>query len=251
MKTGLQMPVLPLVLNNYTTDDMKYGLQKTTLIDFPGEVAATVFVPGCNLRCPYCHNPEFVTPPFPQDSMFSIEEIEAFLKKRKNVLGGVCITGGEPLLHTDISNLIEIIKQQGLKVKLDTNGTIPDRLKEITVDYIAMDIKTAPNKYKSLLAPAHDGEKVGKAVRQSAAYIISSGIPHEFRTTAAPGIFNSEDMKEIITLLTGSQRYVLTHFRPGKTLDPEWAEKDPYPPETLEKMRDMFREAGINCIIRE
>jgi len=101
------------------------GLQKTTLLDFPGEVAATVFTPGCNLRCPYCHNPSLVQPPYPQD-LISLEELDRFLEKRAKVLGGVCITGGEPLLHDNLDELISLIRSHGLKVKLDTNGTFPE-----------------------------------------------------------------------------------------------------------------------------
>ena len=113
------------------------GLLKTTLLDFPGEVAATVFTSGCNLRCPYCHNPEFVTGETAGDEI-SLSDFFNFLEKRKNVLGGICITGGEPLIHEDLKELIYEIKKTGLKVKLDTNGTFPDRMKHLDADYISM-----------------------------------------------------------------------------------------------------------------
>ena len=128
---------------------------KTTLLDFPGEVAAAVFTPGCNLRCPYCHNPELVRPPFP-DEMISLEKLGVFLEKRASLLGGVCITGGEPLLHDNIGDLVSLIRSHGLKVKLDTNGTFPERLARIDADYIAMDLKTDPEKYHRLLPPGRE-----------------------------------------------------------------------------------------------
>ena len=213
------------------------GLVKTTLIDFPGEVAATVFTPGCNLRCPYCHNPELVIPPF-GDTLFPIEEVRRFLAKRAAVLGGVCITGGEPLIHAepqgDLYELINFCKGLGLKVKLDTNGCFPGRLMPLLsiaeavsageqggrrncLDYIAMDIKTVPEKYAAVVRGRQPAAKpavsraassssaassgIAAAVRRSIELIIRSGIPHEFRTTMAPGIAGTEDVIEIARFL--------------------------------------------------
>ena len=123
-----------------------YGFQKCTLLDFPGEVAATLFVRGCNFRCPFCHNRELVVD---TDKIlpFDTEEIFKYLEKRKNVLGGVCITGGEPLLYDELPGVIEKIHKLGLKVKIDTNGSKPGMLAKIKVDCIAMDIKTSFEKY--------------------------------------------------------------------------------------------------------
>ena len=148
------------------------GLVKTSLIDFPGEVAAVVFSFGCNLRCPFCHNPTLVNGSHPED-FISRGEILSFLKKRRNVLGGVCITGGEPLLHSDLVLLITEIKALGLKVKLDTNGTVPDRLREVKADYVAIDFKTSPEKYGLLIGtdangkPAADSQAIAERVRNS------------------------------------------------------------------------------------
>ena len=126
-----------------------YGLQKTTLLDYPHEVASTIFIFGCNFRCPYCHNPELVK------DTGKIEPIEwsevlKFLKKRKNHLGGVCITGGEPLLNEELINIVKEIHSIGLKVKIDTNGSKPEFLKKLNADYIAMDIKTSLEKYSMI-----------------------------------------------------------------------------------------------------
>ena len=195
------------------------GLVKTSLIDYPGEVAAVLFLPGCNLRCPYCHNPELVAPPYPAD-LIPRSEVMAFLKKRKKVLGGVCITGGEPLLHVDLPGLVEEIHSLELKVKLDTNGSFPGRLYPESYDYIAMDFKTSPGKY-GLVKNRNDDQTRGalaEAVLEAAEKIIRSGVPHEFRTTVVPGIVTPEDIREIAEILRGAERYVLAGFRPGKTL---------------------------------
>lgn len=239
------------------------GLVKTTLIDFPGEVAATVFTPGCNLRCPYCHNPELVIPPFPED-LLPIEDVRRFLTKRASVLGGVCITGGEPLLHTDIAGFIDFCKNLGLKVKLDTNGCFPRRLRPLLagIDYIAMDIKTLPEKYGGLLGKNPDSSSsLSKNLRRSIEIIISSGVRHEFRTTMAPGIAGTEDAVKIAELLKSvytaaardprsTGRYILTQFRPGTTLDPAFSELCPYFETDLHRAAETIRKTGMNCEVR-
>lgn len=231
---------------------MKFGLVKTSLIDYPGEIAAVLFTRGCNLRCPYCHNPGLVTGPEPR-GMLGTEEVLNFLRRRRNVLDGVCITGGEPLLHPDIPDFLREIRRLGFKVKLDTNGTLPGILERVEADYIAMDIKTLPEKYPRLL-PADGPEStagMAAAVRESAAWLMASGIEHEFRTTAAPGIFGEEDIGGIAEMLRGARVYVLAAFRPGNTLDPEYGENhSPYAPETLLGFQRAFLKRGIGCLVR-
>lgn len=243
----------------------RVGLQKTTLVDFPGELAATVFTPGCNLRCPYCHNPQLVAPPYPED-MISLEELDAFLERRAGVLGGVCITGGEPLLHEDLYDLIHMVRGHGLKVKLDTNGSFPDRLAEIDTDYVAMDLKTSPSRYELLLGGGSFGRKrtgdtlpgengddrkpsIGERIRTSVEYLRRSGRTYELRTTVAPGIIGKEDMEEILPLLPGALRYVITSFRGGTTLDPSWANKPSPGEELLEILCEMAASSGVTCEI--
>jgi pyruvate formate lyase activating enzyme len=250
------------------------GLVKTTLIDFPGEVAATVFTPGCNLRCPYCHNPDLVFPPYPDD-LVPVEEVESFLKRRARVLGGVCITGGEPLLHTGLTGFVRYCRSLGLKVKLDTNGTLPDRLDCGLFDYIAMDVKTAPEHYSrvaaSRAAPALDtasgvdnsrgtSPRAAETAQEDPAAagnvlasiekITRSGVPHEFRTTVVPGIVDAGDVAVIAGLIGGADKYVLVQFRNGKTLDPAYADLDPYPSSELEAMAEGVREKGVPCELR-
>jgi pyruvate formate lyase activating enzyme len=265
------------------------GLIKTSLIDFPGEVAAVLFTFGCNLRCPYCQNPALVTGPPPRD-FISREEVRAFLKKRKDVLGGVCITGGEPLLHSDLGELIGEIKSLGLKVKLDTNGTIPERLREANVDYVAIDFKTSLEKYRLLTgteiggtlrrgagedaglsdgsarsfdterpassarpvdpAPPANTTHPAVAVEESIRWIIESRTRHEIRTTVVPHIVTEDDIVSMIDLVRGAERWVLAGFRPETTLDPEFQNIDPYPGRYLEKLKKHIEQAGIPCAIR-
>ncbi len=226
---------------------MKFGLVRTSLIDYPGEVAAVLFTRGCNLRCPYCHNPELVTGPEP-GGMLGTEEVLAFLGRRKAVLGGVCVSGGEPLLHPELPAFLREIRRMGLKVKLDTNGTLPDALRRVEADYIAMDLKTLPERYGLLAA---GGESFAEAVRESAEYIKGNGCDHELRTTAAPGIFGPEDIPGMAALVRGARRYVLAAFRPGETLDPDYGrDTAPYTQEELLAFQRDFRARGVDCRVR-
>ena len=187
------------------------GFQKMTLLDFPGRVACTVFTFGCNLRCPFCHNASLVVGG--GEAEFSKEEILAYLKKRTGLLDGVCITGGEPLLQSDIADFIKEIKALGYAVKLDTNGCYPEKLKELVlgglVDYVAMDVKNCFAKY---------GQTVGikdfdvSPIKESAAFLISSGIDFEFRTTIVAELHTVEDIKALAADIKGAKRYFLQNF---------------------------------------
>ena len=179
------------------------AIQKLTLLDFPGRVACTVFTVGCNLRCPFCHNASLVRG---GDGNFLTEdEVFSFLGKRKGVLDGVCITGGEPLINEDIGAFTEKIRAVGYAVKLDTNGTFPDRLEALIsgglIDYIAMDIKSSPDSYDTLCGVGVDIEKI----KSSVALIKSSGIPHEFRTTVVKGLHTPEDFEKSVNGWTASR----------------------------------------------
>lgn len=224
-----------------------YGIQKNTLIDYPGEVAATLFTFGCNFHCPYCHNPELIKK---NDKIKPIDwdEICKFLQKRKNVLGGVCITGGEPLLQKELPDIIKQIHSIGLKVKIDTNGSFPDRIIQCNSDYIAMDIKSSLNKYKHVSFFANN--ELSNLLQKSINLIIKSKIPHEFRTTVVPEIVDITDIKEIVKLIKGAEKYVLAQFRPKNTLDPHWENIIPYPISVLEEMKEIVKSEGIKCEIR-
>ena len=221
------------------------GFIKTTLVNYPGKVAAALFLPGCNLRCPYCHNPELVLNT--ADDLVDMDEIMAYLEKRRGLLQGVCISGGEPLLHDDLGQLTKAIKSMGYLLKIDTNGTFPDRILALEPDFIAMDIKTVPEKYP-LLSPAGD-TTLPEKIKASIEIIKKSGIAHEFRTTVAPGIVEREDVQNICQLLSGAQCYVLAAYMPGRTLDRNFTQ-EPCSNQELHQMADIVRRAGIPLKLR-
>ncbi len=187
------------------------GLQKTTLLDYPGCVACTMFSHGCNLRCPFCHNASLVVRK--PSNIINIEEITEFLKKRKGILDGICLTGGEPLLQKDAIDFIRYLKEFGYKLKLDTNGFYPDKLKSVIedglVDYVAMDIKSSRENYaKAVGIPDIDVSPVEESVR----LIMSSGIDYEFRTTAVKGLHLVSDFEKIGVWIKGAKRYFIQQF---------------------------------------
>lgn len=188
-----------------------HGLQKMTLLDYPGHVACTVFLGGCDFRCPFCHNFELIDGR--QRPVMEDEEFFSFLEKRKGLLDGVAITGGEPLLHADIPLFITRIRDMGYKVKLDTNGYHPDLLKKIIddnlVNYIAMDIKNSPSKYaRASGLESIDMEKIDTCIH----LIMNSGIPYEFRTTVTGELHSCDDFEEIGKLIRGADAYYLQQF---------------------------------------
>ena len=207
------------------------GIQKTTLVDYPGKVAATVFLRGCNFRCGFCHNPELVLPEHFLP-LISQDELFRFLESRLGKLQGVCITGGEPLLWSTTRKLISHVKALGFAVKLDTNGSYPERLKEIMadgdVDYIAMDIKSSPTKYaktisnnQSLISderPKTENNKLLSNIQKSIRLIIDSGLDYEFRTTVVKPLHTPQDFHEIGKMLKGAKSYFIQNFVNSKHL---------------------------------
>ncbi len=195
------------------------GFQKLTLLDFPGKTACTVFTGGCNLRCPFCHNGSLVLNPTEQSSLET--EVLEYLKKRAGIIDGVCITGGEPLLQPDLLCFIDKCKEIGVAVKLDTNGALPEKLKQIIdsgkIDYIAMDIKSAPDNYKKATGTDTDFS----VFEHSMELIRHSGIPYEFRTTAVKGIHTVSEFEKIAELLKPDENYFIQKFTDsGNLLSP-------------------------------
>lgn len=185
------------------------GYQKLTLLDYPGHTAATLFLGGCNLRCPFCHNAGLVKTPMADASAET--EVLAYLTKRRGILDGVCVTGGEPLLHPDLPMLLQKIKDMGYLIKLDTNGSLPRKLEAILatglVDMVAMDIKHSPARY-----PQATGCDLDFApFAQSMDIIRKSGLAYEFRTTVVKGIHEKEDLLAIASLV-GDDPYYLQKF---------------------------------------
>ena len=204
-----------------------HGLQKMTLLDFPGHVACTVFLGGCDLRCPYCHNYELASGKVPP--MMDEEELFDFLRKRRGLLDGVAITGGEPCLHADLLDFMRKIRELGFLVKLDTNGTHPEMLAEVLrqglADYVAMDVKNSPAKYALTAGMAGEhyapGEAVPAWIRQiqrSIEILKSSGTDYEFRTTVVDELHEAADFEEIGKMIEGAERYFLQCFTDRDTV---------------------------------
>ena len=188
------------------------GLQKLSLLDYPEKLAATVFTGGCNMRCPFCHNALLVTR-VSESETFSEEEVLSFLKKRIGILDGVCITGGEPLLQSDLEDFIVEIRRLNFKIKLDTNGTFPLKLSALLdkglIDYVAMDIKNSPEKYPLTVGlPDFDV----RPVFESANILMNSPVAYEFRTTLVREYHTFEDIEKIGRLLAGAKNYYLQNF---------------------------------------
>ena len=191
------------------------GLQKTTLLDYPGKVACTVFLSGCNFRCPFCQNSEILTGSGGEH--IPEEELFAFLERRRGILDGVCVSGGEPLLG-DVAPLLERIKGLGYSVKIDTNGAFPEKLKELygrgLIDFVAMDVKNSPQKYEKTAGARVDTGKI----KESAAFLMESGVGYEFRTTVVKQLHAGEDFVRIGQWLRGAKAYFLQTFRDTETV---------------------------------
>ena len=189
---------------------MRFGLQKLTLLDFPGRVACTVFSAGCNFRCPFCHNASLVNVQTPLP--YSADEIRSFLKKRQGVLDGVCFTGGEPLLGDGVIELALAAKELGYQVKVDTNGSFPERLQKILdekiADYVAMDIKSSPERYEVVCGNVN----MLDAVRRSVELLKNSAVPFEFRTTVTGNLHKVEDFAAIGQWIAPVERYFLQGY---------------------------------------
>ncbi len=224
------------------------GLEKFASRDFPGHISSTVFIGGCNFRCPYCHNAELVLrpggiPSIPMDIFLS------FLDGRKGWLEGVCVTGGEPLLHADTEDLIRVIKDRGLLVKLDTNGSFPAFLERLLgeklLDWVAMDIKAPLERYREVTRSPVDLE----SIVASADLLKRSGVRTTFRTTVVPGLVDRSDVVKIGEWLDGAETYLVQKFVPHNTLDPSFLERRSYGREELDEIleaaKPFFHEARL------
>ena len=213
-----------------------YGLQKLTLLDFPGKMACTVFTGGCNMRCPFCHNRSLVFLN-ENDGEISANEILEYLESRNKVLDGICISGGEPTLHSGLKDFIKKVKSLGLQVKLDTNGTNFKVLKELIdehlLDYVAMDIKNCPKKYPETVGfENYDMSEIEK----SKDYLLEDHVDYEFRTTVVKQFHEVDDFEEIGKWINGAKRYYLQNFEDhGTCIQSGLSEVGT---ETLEKMKE-------------
>ena len=186
------------------------GFQKLTLLDYPGKVACILFTNGCNFRCPFCHNASLVRAQDGAD--ISDDEVLEFLKKRQGILEGVCISGGEPLIHNELKDFIREVKKLGYPVKLDTNGSFPKKLRELIgeglVDYVAMDIKNSFEKYNETTGISADID----SIKESIEILINGNIDYEFRTTLVSGFHTTQDMQRIGEMIKGTKKYYLQNF---------------------------------------
>ncbi len=227
------------------------GLQKTTLIDYPGKLAATVFTVGCNFACPFCHNPELVDPlRIKEQPKISPEFFFDFLKNRQGMLEGVCVTGGEPTINPDLPEFLAQIKNLGFLVKLDTNGTNPLMLEKLLeqklVDFVAMDIKAPLEKYKEIVGP-----DISLLDIQNSVELTRQFPDYEFRTTVLPALHSKKDILSIGRWLQGAKRYFLQQFRPQKTLDEKFGSERSFDEKELAEICQSLAVFFDECGIRE
>jgi len=223
------------------------GFQKTTLLDYPEQISSIIWTVGCNFNCPFCYNVDVVKK---TAKTISEKEVLAYLEKRKNVIDGLVISGGEPLLQKDIASFCEKVKKLGYLIKIDTNGTLPENLKELIdkklVDYIAMDIKAPKKKYADLAGKKLDIKKIQKSID----LIRNSGLDYEFRTTFVPDMLTKKDIKEIGKWLDGSEKFYLQQFKHDTTVLSSKLEKTKsYSEEelisALEEVKPFFKQCDI------
>jgi len=225
------------------------GLQKLTLIDYPGRVAATVFLCGCNFQCPWCYSKELVLPKeIQKQPKISEKEFFDFLKERKGLLEGLVLCGGEPCINKDLPQFCQKIKKLGYLVKLDTNGSNPQMLKRLIgdnlLDYVAMDVKLPKERYQEVL-----GIDV-KNIEESIKILKNSKIDFEFRTTVVPTILDKDDVMKIAQWLSPAKRYYLQNFRPEKTIDQKFEKVKPYPKEYLREIQKSIAPFFEVCQVR-
>jgi pyruvate formate lyase activating enzyme len=225
------------------------GLQRFSLIDYPGKICAIVFTQGCNFRCPYCHNPELANPEY-YESLIPEEEIFSFLERRKGKLDAVSITGGEPTEQSDLLEFISRVKTMDYLVKIDTNGSHPEILESLIekhfIDYVAMDVKAPPDKYRKI-----SRSKIDPAViKESIKLIRNSQVPYEFRTTIVKSQLDDNDIVNIAKMIKGADCYVLQKFVPSKVMDPRFLKKGTYSDEEFARIKKKIVKYVQSVIIR-
>lgn len=222
------------------------GFQKLTLLDYPEKVACILFTMGCNFRCPFCHNASLVRAE--EKPQITEEEVLAFLKKRKGVMDGVCISGGEPLLYEELGDFIRKVKSLGYSVKLDTNGSFPERLKSLVreglVDYVAMDIKNSFDNYDKTTGIKTDLNNI----KESIDFLMSGAVRYEFRTTLVKELHTYENMESIGKMIKGAERYFLQNFKDSGDVLCE--NMHPLTEDELENMEQIAKKYVPNTICR-
>ncbi len=232
------------------------GIQKLTLIDYPGHLAATVFLLGCNFRCPFCYSSELVLPEkIREQPKISQENFTKFLKEKKGLLEGIVICGGEPTINDDLLDFIKKIKEEGYLVKLDTNGSNPEMLEKLIgeklIDYVAMDIKASKkNYYKANGWLKEKNEELTEKIEKSINILKARGIDYEFRSTIVPTIHDENEILEMAEWIGPAKKYYLQGFRPEKTINPELEKIKPFPEEWLLDVKGKINSLFGVCRIR-
>ena len=229
------------------------GLIEASLLDWDGKIVSTLYTPYCNFRCPYCQNAGLVVNPDQYETIpFGI--ISNFLISHRNWIDGICLTGGEPCFFEDLPEFLEKIRNLGMGIKLDTNGTFPEILRRVIdkglVDYLAMDIKAPLNLDAYEKSTKIKSKELFEKVRESVNLIIDSGVDYEFRTTVVPNLHNEEDILEIAREIKGAKKYALQNFSNRETMDPEFQKILPYKIEKLEKIRKLNLQYVQCCVVR-
>jgi len=227
------------------------GLQKVTLIDYPGRIAATVFLCGCNFKCPWCYSSELVLPEkIKKQPKISEREFFKYLKDRKKLLDGLVLCGGEPTINKKLPSFIKKIKKMGFLIKLDTNGSDPKILKKLIdeklIDYVAMDLKGPKERYSEFSGRKVDVKKIQKSID----ILKENKVDYEFRSTIVPSLHTKEDVIEMAKWIRGAKRYYLQNFRPEKTIDPKFEKIKTYPQEYLLEIQKAISPFFEVCQVR-
>jgi len=207
------------------------GFEGVSLIDFPATVCSIVYTSPCNFKCPFCHNPSLIGV---NDDTMDVDKVVSEITDRAGFIGGVTITGGEPLMQEDLPLFLKILRDMNLKIKLDTNGYFPEKIKELLdkklVDYIAMDIKTSPEKYQFACGVKVEMDRIKRSIE----IVMSSGVDHEFRTTVVPNLVEPDDIAKIGELISGAKNFSIQQFRNTNTYDELYSKINPYTEAELE-----------------
>ncbi len=217
------------------------GFLETSFVDWQGHMSSVIFLGGCNFRCPFCHNRDLVLFPETLESV-PLKYVLDRLKKFRAWIERVVVSGGEPTIHSGLEELLRMLKKHGLKVKLDTNGSFPERIRSLMeeglVDFISMDVKGPIERYEKWCGVRIEKERILESIM----LLKGSGIEHEFRMTFVPSLHSEEDVYEVAYLLRGSKNFTIQEFRPVNTLDPSFMSLSPYPREKLERIRKKTKE---------
>lgn len=222
------------------------GIQKFSTVDYPGYTVASIFTIGCNMRCGYCHNPELVLPE-QYAGEIPTEEIFEFLEKRRGLLDGVAISGGEPTQQSDLPDFIRRCRSMGFRIKLDTNGTNPTMLKQLIddhlIDFVAMDIKGPLDKYSQIAARPVDTDAIVASIA------LAKRVDHEFRTTIVSGQLTPSDFEEIGQLVRGAKRYALQYFVPSATLSPQFMQAESFTAKEMQATQRIMSRYVTECVV--